>query len=452
MKRVISAVICIFLLLNGAGCAGKAVSAGKDIVNTDGAGEQNQTEAAEVKDETTELSDESDGNGAAETVTSENDTMRVTLESSLLSKELTLTVEFLEKAEAETENGEEDETGQTSSLGGGFGLELFVSLMGMDDFSKKYSEFEYSAISSSDSGNSIVCRFTKDIQKDIIQHYKDETADTVREWSGKLKYSGAEIDDRFKEIRILTDADTFDKNTMLLSDDGMIQDILYTCTMAGIYLGNIEKKAGILFADEQTGSILYEYNAEDRETAETEAMHSLDQSKDVTIEVNPDGTSTIYYYAKEKKGGYDLESLVKDMDLEHFYKMEEFSGYKYEIDGERYIAAVTCRDSVRDALAQYQLDRIDDIPENNENFRAEDSEPVYAGMEHSEDYSKINILTEDDGYIELTASLYPQAAEEAMRYYHYHQIMKGIPASERKDPEVDYVDIYTGEVIYTHEF
>lgn len=39
---------------------------------------------------------------------------------------------------------------------------------------------------------------------------------------------------------------------------------------------------------------------------ETETMHGLDESKDVTIETNPDGTSAIYYYAKENKGGYNL--------------------------------------------------------------------------------------------------------------------------------------------------
>lgn len=437
----------MFLLFHGTGCASKDVSDNKDTAKAHVSEEQSRSEETTVEAETDEP--------ATTTVTSENETMRVVLESSLLSDELTMTVEFPEKAEVENEDETDKGYSLGKSLGESFGMELVVSMLGMDEFSEKYTGFKYSIVNSSDSGNSIICKFTKDMQKDIIQYFKDEVEDTVKDSTRTLNYSGTEIDDGFKEIRILTNADVFDKNIMLLSDSGMMQDIMYDSFMARIYLGNIEDKIKVLLADEKTGDVLYEYNSNDLEAAQKEAMHGLDQSKDVTMEVNPDGTSTIYYYAKENHDFNDLELLANDMELDYLYENEEFSDYKYEIDKEYSIIAITCNDSVREILAQYQLSRIDDIPDRNEDFHTEDPEwsgPVYTGMEHSEDYSNINILLENNGDAELTAILYPRPAEEARRYYHYYQILKGIPASERVDPKVDYVDIYTGETVYTHEF
>lgn len=473
-KKVIIAVCVLFVIaiLNGVGCANKTVSDSTDTESIEEAESREETEtqgqkqAANTKKEI-DTSVDSDSQKSTEITTSEVDGMRVTLESSLFSEELRLTVEFPTETENETgnktedeaESGAGDEQDQAPSFGGSLGtalgLELFKSMMHLDEFAEKYEDFKYSTNTSSDSGSSIVCDFTKDIQKDIVQYYKDAVTSAVEDQSKKLEYSGAEIDDGFKEIKILTDADAFDKNTMLLSDDRMMYDIMYDSVMARIYIGSLESKIGILFADEKTGTVLYKYNRDDLQTAEKEAMHGLDESVDVSVEKNSDGTSTVYYYAKNAYGFYDLESIAADMELDHPYENEDFSDYQYEIDNEHSIIAVTCNDSDREVIAQYQLSRIDFIPDSNECFRTEDldaSVPVYAGMEHSEDYSKINILTKDDGLTELTASWYPQAAEEARRYYNYWQILKGIPASQRIDPEVVYVDIDSGEVLYTHEF
>lgn len=461
MKRSIFIILLMFVISNGTGCLKKTVSDSGDAESIEDTEVQRNEEAISTEKEV-DASADSESQDSSKITTSETDGMRVTLESSLLSEELRLTVEFLAEAENETEEAD-SETGEESekafsfgeSLGTAFGLELFKSMMHMDEFAEKYEDFKYSTNSSSDSGNSIVCDYTKDIQKEIVQYYKDAIVSTVKDESRKLKYSGAEIDDGFKEIKILTDAGAFDRNAMLLSDGSMMNEIMYTSVMARIYIGNMESKISVLFAEEKTGAVLYKYNVDDLQSAEKEAMHGLDESVDVSVEKNPDGTSTVYYYAKNAYGFYDLESVADDMELDYPYENEDFSDYKYERDNERSIIAITCNDSDREVIAQYQLSRIDFIPDSNECFQTDDldiSEPVYVGMEHNEGYSKINILTKDDGNTELTASWYPQAAEEARRYYNYWQILKGIPASERIDPEIDYVDIDTGEVLYTHEF